>query len=405
MRAKQVIIVNDGLGKNLGDQAILQAMLGLLHPALPDVSIRVFPNSDLRSPVQYMALFRALKRSDLLLFGGGQEIQDHASVAFLVSGLLKLFLARLARVPAFCYAIGVGPLGTRLGRLLTRYSLNRVAAVSVRDQGSKQVLLEIGATRVPIEVTADPAVTLAPSDQCPRGLAADWPPGRGPRIVIAPRRWFHYGHFLVPMQYRSRWLAQRGKDAFQNLCRELASAVDLMVTTWDARVVLCPMRSAGGSRNPGQDDDGVCREIRSLAKTRDRIKIWTQPSSPQALKRDLGQADVVVGMRMHSLILSSMMNVPVVGLTILPKHLAFLQQIGQEDFGLDPNDLTRDNLVRTVSRALKQRDRIAGELARTRERLQTEALRDVSRVAAMLGLPERGSVPAGSRTERLVRRP
>jgi polysaccharide pyruvyl transferase WcaK-like protein len=104
MKPKRIVIVNDGLGPNKGDQAILLSMLDSLGKAIPDVQIRVFPNSKMSRLSHYLEFWRALKNADLFIFGGGQEIQDHASVAFLISGLLKITLAKILSRPIFCYA-------------------------------------------------------------------------------------------------------------------------------------------------------------------------------------------------------------------------------------------------------------------------------------------------------------
>ena len=384
---KRVIIVNDGLGPNLGDQAILHSMLALFQTALPGTRFQVFPNSDMRSVSEYIRFWRALKRCDLLIFGGGQEIQDHASVAFLISGLLKLVLAKFARIPVVCYAIGVGPLGTKIGRFLTRKVLNRVFSISVRDEGSKRLLSATGITRVPVEITADPGIILEPKK--PK-LKMEWPQGSGPKVIIAPRRWYLYKHYLLPLQLRSRVLPWQGGQQFERIKQELAGAADDMIRQLGARIVFCPMRCAGDSFNPGQDDDHVCQEILALMSAKEQVRVWNQAGSPAELKNALGEADVVVGMRMHSLIFASMMQVPIVGITILPKHTAFLLQVGQEAFGIDPDFCTRTAVTEAVSKAIHNRDYIASRLNQEQNRLYTLIKHDVDRIVMLLEKMERG---------------
>lgn len=375
MRRRQVIIVNDGLGPNIGDQAILAAMQDLFRAAAPHIELRAFPNSGMRTFRQYAAYREALRSADLVIFGGGQEIQDHPSLAFLLSGLLKIMFARRARVPVFCYAIGVGPLGTSLGRLLSRRVLQRVSHITVRDVESRRILHALGLTRADIRVTADPAVALEPQQPEDAGAFA-WPEGTGPRIVIAPRRWYHYGHYLLPMRWRSRVLAPRGRERFARLLEQIAAAADALIETQDARVALCPMRSAHGRNDPGQDDDHVCREIRDRMKAPARAAVWPEPPSPGVLKGVLGTADVVIGMRMHALVLASMMGVPVVSITILPKHGEFLRQIGQDAFSIDPDTLSAQNLAAATARALDSAAMIRPQLAQARGVLRARARDD-----------------------------
>ena len=385
MSVKRIIIVNDGLDPNMGDQAILRSMLALIQSELPEVRIRIFPNSGMRSLRQYAKYRRALRQADLLVFGGGQEIQDHASVAFLISGLIKIALAGMAQVPVFCYAIGVGPLRSRLGRRLTAFVLNRVKALSVRDDISRKILLGIGVTRPAIEVTADPAVTLQPKSPHPatpvEGPVPTWV---GPHIVIAPRRWFHYGHYLLPMEFRAKLLSPAGQAAFDRLMGELARAADALVRRLDAHISFCPMRCAHGRHNPGQDDDQVCLDIMSMMAEKAHAGMLPGATSPNALKWQLGNVDLVIGMRMHALILASMMGVPVVSIGILPKHEAFMRQIDQASFTIAPERLMSKTVVALATEALRRHAEIGIRLKEARGRLQALARSDVNRLGSLL---------------------
>lgn len=381
---KKVIIVNDGLGPNLGDQAILHSMLVLLQSALPHVFFQTFPNSDMRTFHQYLAFWRALKQSDLLIFGGGQEIQDQASVVFLISGLLKIVLAYWTRIPVMCYAIGVGPLKTNIGRLLARFVLNRVTSLSVRDEESKRQLLELGIKNVSIEVTADPALFLNP--EIPKRICGnfEWPEGTGPRIIITPRRWYHYRHYFLPMQFRAKLFPLYGQKQFEWLQGEIAHAADVLIRQVDAQIVLCPMRSSKRQSDPGQDDDQVCSNILEVMSHRKNVCIWREANSPEELKGAFKKADLVIGMRMHSLMFAAMLGIPIIAISILSKHKAFLQQVGQETFCIDPDQLTCQMLIESVFQVFDSHRVITRHLYHQKNRLQLLLQRDVDQVARLL---------------------
>ncbi len=59
------------------------------------------------------------------------------------------------------YANGIGPIRSRLGRVLTKRALETVQAITVRDAESRDELIEMGVTK-DIEVTADPAFSSSP---------------------------------------------------------------------------------------------------------------------------------------------------------------------------------------------------------------------------------------------------
>jgi len=387
MKPKEIVIVNDGLGPNKGDQAILLSMLDSLREVIPEVQIRVFPNSKMRQVSQYLEFWRALRKADLFIFGGGQEIQDHASVAFLVSGLLKITLAKILSRPIFCYAIGVGPVATGLGRLLTRLVLNQVDLITVRDEDSRECLRQLKVMKPPCFVTTDPTFTLTPvDDQQAQNIFSleGIPETNGSRIAIVPRRWFHYQHYLLPMTFRAKFCSLRGQKEYAHLKKITAQVADHLATMHKAQIVFVPMRSAGNKADPGQDDDQVSKEIINLVKFKENVFLLKGDYSPRELKAFLGQMDLVIGMRMHSLVLASMMNVLVIGIALSPKLSSFFELIGQSQYLIAPENINYGNLLEKVNTVLLKGKEIREELKLRKEPLQELALSNVRYVQEIL---------------------
>jgi len=385
---KKIVIVNDGLGPNKGDQAILLSMLDSLKESIPKAQIKVFPNSKMTRISQYLEFWKDLKNADLFIFGGGQEVQDHASIAFLISGLLKIFLAKILSTPVYCYAIGVGPVATILGKLLTRLVLNRVDVITLRDKDSKNFLNYLNVTKPEIFITADPTFTLSPAKKIFAknifSLEKIDEKHNGPRIAIVPRRWFHYKHYLLPMSLRSKYFSLGGQREFTNLKKIIAQVADYLISTNKAKVIFIPMRSAGNEVDPGQDDDLVSKEIINLMKFKKNVFQLKGNYSPKELKTLLGQMDLVIGMRMHSLIMSSTMGVPVIGIDILPKFKPFFEMIGQETYLINVKELNSKILLDKITSALSYREQIRKELKVRIKTLQKKALMDTDFILKLL---------------------
>lgn len=378
-RMKNIVIVNDGLGPNKGDQAILYSMLKDLREALPEASITAFPNSKMLRLDQYARFCQALKKSDVFIFGGGQEIQDQASVVFLISGMLKIILAKFFAVPVYGCALGAGPLRTALGKLLTRLVLNRVDLITVRDVESRRILKKLGVINPPCIVTADPSLSLPPLDghnntQAHSILTTEGiPQNSGPRVAIAPRRWFHYRHYFLPMSIRSRIFPPQGQKEHRYLLSALARTADHFAERSGAQIFFVPMRSSEGRFDPGQDDERTSRDIRNLMVHKKNAFLITRDYSPQAIKAFLGKMDLVIGMRMHALMFASMMTVPVVGIALSPKFEGFFRMIGQSDYLLLPNALNTAAILEKSASALAHSDTIKKELRSKKPVLQNLA--------------------------------
>lgn len=386
-RTKRIVIVNDGLGPNTGDRAILFSMLDGLRIACPNAQIRTFPNSRMSRVGQYLEFWHALQKADLFIFGGGQEIEDQASVAFLISGLLKMTLAKVLSRPILCYAIGVGPVATGLGRLLVRLVLNRVDLITVRDEDSQKILKQLGVKRPPCFVTADPSFALAQSDdQRVRSvfLSAGLDQTSGPRIAITPRLWFHYRHHLLPITWRVKFHPVPEPKEFTNLKETIAQVADHLVAKHKARVIFVPMSSSGGKCDPSNDDGQVSKEIIDLMKFKDRVFLLPGSYSPMELKAFFGQMDLVIGMRMHSLILASMMNVPIIGMALSPKFHPLFKSLGQSEYLISLKDISYHKLLEKTEAALSKAREITEGLKSRRNTLQELALSNIGYVQHIL---------------------
>ena len=109
------------------------------------------------------ALLRALSRTDALLSGGGSLLQDVTSAHSVFYYLGVVRLAQMLGKKTMFVAQGIGPLLRPRTRKLVAAVANRLDAITVRDPDSAALLREIGVTRPPVEVTADPALLLAPA--------------------------------------------------------------------------------------------------------------------------------------------------------------------------------------------------------------------------------------------------
>ena len=356
----RILISNDGFGPNQGDRAILEVMTSDLRATFPGVEIRGFLNSWMPTPRALLRFWRDMRWADVFLLGGGQVLHDHTCLLFLLAALGKLAIARFAATPAVCYAIGAGPMASRLGRRLTRHALNRVELILARDEASAALLREIGVRADLIHVTACPAFRLAaqPSERV-ETLVRDARRGGGPLVVICPRRWFQYEHGLLPLRWKM-WYRREppGSAQFSRLLDTLAELIRRLVHEQKAYVLLLPMKQSAGGRDPGQDDDAVCSELAQRAANPDAVHVVSGDIAAGEVKSLLGRADAVVTMRMHAAIMALPQHVPCVALTLSSKFMDLYRRLRIEDLAVSIESATPDLLFAAVSRALEYAPRM-----------------------------------------------
>lgn len=356
----RILISNDGFGPNQGDRAILEVMTADLRSTFADVEIRGFLNSWVPSPNSLLRFWRDMMWADVFLLGGGQVLHDHTCLLFLLAALAKLALARMAGTPAVCYAIGAGPIASRLGRRLTRTTLNRVGLILARDEATAALLVEIGVRPELIHVTACPAFRLAAhSSERIETMVRDAREDGGPLVVICPRRWFQYQHGLFPLRWKMWYRREApGSERFSMLLDAFAELIRRLVRERKAGVLLLPMKQSVADGDPGQDDDAVCRELSRRVGDSKSVRLVGGDLSPGEVKALLGRADAVVTMRMHAAIMALPQNVPCVALALSSKFMDLYRRLGLDDLAVPVDQVSPELLHSAVDRALSSGPRM-----------------------------------------------
>lgn len=304
-------IVGSYGGLNRGDEAILTSMLAQLRRRLPDARFTVFSrvpdHTRAHHDVDAVAaardttreeLTRHLQGLDLVILGGGGILYDSEA-------RLYLRVVRLAQdlgIPTVAYAIGAGPLSYEADRRAIRATLPRMAAVTVRDRGSKRILEECE-VRCPIEVTADPALLLEPVTFAPTELSALGIPGN--------RR-------LVGMSLREPGRAAPDLDVSR--CHAvLAEAADFVCARFDAEIVFIPMEEC---------DLRLSHAVIGQMVHAGRAHVLKGDHEPRRLLGLMPHLDMVVAMRLHVLIFSALSGTPVLPLAYASKVADFARALG-----------------------------------------------------------------------------
>lgn len=283
---------------NIGDEAILLSIIQALMDVEPGIDIIVLSNNPARTSELYgveavnrwklSQVAGALKQSDMLISGGGSLLQDVTGIKSLAYYLGVVTLARSLGKPVFFYAQGIGPVNTALGRRLMKTVVNRVQAITVRDEPSKQDLLAMG-VKVPVTVTADPVLGLTLTEDHNVDT-------QKPVLGVSVRSW----HGDV--------------RAFQ---RELANCCDYYARqNW--QVMFLPLHHPG--------DQEACQQVAKLMKEESSMPV--DNLTVHQFMGLISRCSMLVGMRLHSLIMAAAAGVPVVGVSYDPKIDRFMQQLG-----------------------------------------------------------------------------
>jgi polysaccharide pyruvyl transferase CsaB len=319
MAGKRVLVIGYYGDGNTGDEAVLTALMRGLREGRPDLRFTVpaysadpaglrashgvesFPFRDIGR------MLDAVDAADLVVLGGGGLLHDYVDPrpeTMFTAGHFGLsyycgipwLAARLGK-PVLLYAVGVGPLLYPAGRELTRDVALAASGITVRDTASAEILRDLAGADLGVEVTADPVWRLIPAE--------------GERLArlleeagLAGRRWLGVAvrNWNVGVD-QARWE------------EELLAGIAPFAAEHGLGVLFLPFQHA---RTGLQNDLDLARRLR------DRLHgvpaaVLERPCPPEELAGALGACELLVGMRLHSILFACMTGTPFVALDYDPK--------------------------------------------------------------------------------------
>lgn len=339
---------------NVGDEAVLQAIIQGLRGQYPRIEITVLSAApkltaefnQVRSVHRYhpLAVFWEMIKTDVLISGGGTLFQNVTSNRSLLYYLLLVYIAKLFQKKVIVFAQGFGPLNGVFYRRLTRRILNKVDLITLRDQESQDEIRNLGVKKPPIYVTADPTVILKlpPQDEGKRLLSLEGISFERPLLGIAVRR-------IV-----------KGRDS--ELVKALAEAIDWLSESYNYATVFllfeCP--------------DDMAETAKVISNLRHKSNVVFRVCRPDEMLAIISCFDLLIGMRLHALIFAAINNVPILGLSYDPKVEAFMKSIEQPCFKID-GDLNGRVLIEALDKIIKEKVFIRSFLKEKKKELFNKA--------------------------------
>lgn len=318
---------------NAGDEAMLLSILEAIERERPGSSVTVISGrpEDTEKKYQvkavhrfdYIGMIGALRKADLLLSGGGSLLQDVTSRRSIFYYLSIIKLAQWLKVPTMLFAQGIGPVVRPTARKALCCVVNQVDLITVRDEKSRSELIELGVTKPPIHVTADPVLSLKPeSGEYGEALLEKIGYVKGKKLIgFAIREWP-----LVP-EYLD----------------EIAKTADLLLADEEVQLVFLPMQ--------WPEDGQVARKVQE--KMSHQALFLEGEYRVREHLSVIAQLDLLVGVRLHGLIFAFLSATPCIGLSYDPKINSFLELIGETSIASLEN-LRSDELARAIWAKLEE---------------------------------------------------
>lgn len=374
----KTIVISGYYGfKNSGDEAVLKSILTALEQEGQAAGVDINPVVLSIDPEWTSAAYgvksvhrmklgevrEAIKDSDGLISGGGSLLQDATSPKTIPYYLGVLKIAQWLGKPTFIYAQGVGPVNRKLFYPMIRSIFRKCTYISVRDMQSGELLQSMGISGEAVHVVPDPVMGLPlPAGE---GVHRDSHPGlalkeneAAPVSSIEERR-------------ESSEEPVKPSSLSSGDTKGSLPVIGISVRYWhperkELKAVAEGLKALAEQRPVHlrflpfhQPDDieasqFIADAMGDVSKNGSALSFYRDEKQPQDMLREVSRCDMILGMRLHSLIYAANQSVPLLGISYDPKINHFLKRLGSEPVGssefLDPNAL-KDQMLKLLDDA------------------------------------------------------
>ncbi|MDZ7369676.1 MAG: polysaccharide pyruvyl transferase family protein [candidate division KSB1 bacterium] len=388
---KTIAVLGNFSGRNAGDAAILGCLLRdlstrfkrirfLIPTIRPDFVIKSFSIYPLK-PVGLLPwnfsvkifglpILRTVLKSDLVLVTDA-ILFDRKLYNPLFNYLWTLShvlpLAHKRGIPVVLYNASLGPIRTRAGKR----ALARVLAASdlliLRDQESIDLLNRLGLEHPHIVEGADCALN---AEAVGEGRFQEICKAEGLFQSDRPVIGFNINSYVDAFVRRG---ASFGK---QSLVEVYAATIDRVIEELDVDAILVETQHM---------DLAIAQEVLQRIRHKDRVKLISNKKySYQEICSVLRRLELFVGMRTHSLILSSAMGVVPVGIVTYPKNRGFMRTLGLEENLIEFGELSTEKFTELILSVYHRREEIKEKMIPRLLREKAKAREAVGRLIPYL---------------------
>jgi len=340
-KAIDALIVGYYGSNNHGDDALLQAIISDLKAHDDGLNIAVITRRPKHTSLIYnvnsihkfnfFKIMQNLKNTNLLIMGGGSLIQDFTSTKSLIYYIFVINMAHRVRAKTMLYANGIGPLQRDKNKKRAVAALEKVEKITLRDNQSYFALQSLGLKNINIQVTADAAFSFCNIDsESSKGILDS--------IGLLGKDFF--------------CLSLRGwRSLKEDFAYEIAVFCDYIYENFGLYPLFIPMQP--------QNDTEITLQVMELASVRGYFLEGS--FSVLEVLSVISKSKFLLGMRLHSIIYSTLAATPMLGLAYDPKVMAMFKELNQPYY-LSLEQVSAAKLIEFAEEVLQKREVVSLDL-------------------------------------------
>jgi len=372
---------------NTGDEAILSGMIQQIKEKIPYCNFVVVSGNpeetkrmhsvDAISRIDFPRISQEIDKSDLVIVGGGGLFQDHHKIEIssiftqpglgIASYAIVPLMASMHLKPVMFYSQGFGPLFSKESKIFVSYVCDFADIITVRDLPSKELLEDLGVNPEKIILTIDPALGLIPASK------------ERVKEIFKQENIDLDNKEIVCVSVR-QWI---DKSLEEKYIDHIARALQNFLDSHDAHLIFLPFQVYNEHNNDIEVETKIIEKLNDKSRCNTISKVY----DPREMAGIIAEADLVIGMRYHSMIFAALSNIPVVALSYDPKVTNLMKDLDLEEFCMDIFSKDIGLLKKIIENAWKNRTEIKKRLDISLGVLKTRNY-DPSIVHSFLGGPK-----------------
>lgn len=343
-KTAQKIVISGYYGfKNSGDEAVLTSILYALEEAGQAAGIQITPVVLSIDPewttktygvqavhrMKLGELKKAIQQSDGLISGGGSLLQDVTGLGTIPYYLGVIRLAQWLGKPTFIYAQGVGPVQRGFFHPFIKGVMKKCKYISVRDQQSAAYLQKIGIGQERIHVVPDPVMGFVLPEQVldqelSKAISQDTAEDLSQNVIKEESQSAAISEAekvkpVVGVSVRF-WNEDRSE------LLSLAKGLSKLTAEMDITLKFLPFYFPG-------DDEASRFVIKHMEHGAEVATVINECEHPAEMVQEVKSCDLLIGMRLHSLIYAASQDTPMMGISYDPKIDQFLARLNISPVG------------------------------------------------------------------------
>ncbi|MDR2939292.1 MAG: polysaccharide pyruvyl transferase CsaB [Clostridiales bacterium] len=341
---------------NSGDEAILEAIIDSLKQEKEDIKIIVLSKKPQQTMGKYnvfalnrynvLEIPKYLKMSRVFINGGGSLIQDITSTHSLVYYTYLMNHAKRLGLRVMLYANGIGPITKEGNVRRAKKALKKCDYITLREPESFKELKRFGIDNVHTRLSADPTLRTKKID----GFKID---------EIFKNEGIDINKKYFALSFR-QW-----KNNDVDFVDKIVEVIKFVNKEYNLCPLFIPMQFP--------NDQIISNEI--ILKSGINCAILKKEYSLKELLGIISVCGFVLAMRLHTLIYSVSVNVPIIGIVYDPKIRAFMEYIKQ-GYYVDSNNIDSGALIEMINNVMANSAGIKESIANESDKLKVLCCED-----------------------------